>query len=59
MTFVRTLNSIIDDMENVEHGDSVLDCLNNIINPETRFETTDDAVEFLVREYVELKAEEE
>lgn len=55
MTFVRTLNAIIDEMDGVEHGDSVLDCLNNIIGPETRFEKTDDAVEFLVRAYVEAQ----
>lgn len=55
MTFVRTLNRIIDDMKDVEHGDSVLDCLNNIIGPETRYETTDDADEFLVKEYVKNK----
>lgn len=55
MTFVRTLNAIIDEMDGVEHGDSVLDCLNNIIGPETRFEKTDDAVEFLVRAYVKAQ----
>lgn len=55
MTFVRTLNTIIDDLDGVEHGDSVLDCLNNIIAPETRFEKTDDAVEFLVRAYLEAQ----
>ena len=57
MTFVRTLNGIIDELESVEHGDSVLECLNNIIAPETRYETTDDAVEFLVKQYVESREE--
>lgn len=61
MTFVRTLNAIIDEMnedreENlVAHGDSVLECLNNILAPETRYEKSDDAVEALVRAYVEAQ----
>lgn len=63
MTFVRTLNLIIDEINEaaeqgtdaIQHGDSVLECLNNIIGPETRYEKTDDAVEYLVRAYVEAQ----
>lgn len=65
MTFVRTLNAIIDDVNEqtggtvYKHGDSVLECLNNIIGTEAgyRFEKTDDAVEFLVRTYLGIGTE--